>query len=282
MGADHRAELHDAHAGALPHRQDLPPQLFRCLRIVGVDDVNVLVDVLRRRLVKELHEPCDPGLAPAALFKVDQRAVGLDLQQGMDVQQRSDHGRGRGDAPAALEEAKVVHHKPVLDLESVLFQPADVFMQTHAAIAVVGCGLEQQTHADRGAAAVDTDDFGVGVTLAQLHGRERGRLQCAGQAAGEGDVQNVLAVAGEHFEEILVNLRGDLRGRGLSALAQCLVEIAHAALVPRAGTDELLPVEQIGHRDEDDSLLLREDRVDICRGVGDDTVTFIHFSIPHS
>ena len=208
----------------------------------------------------------DRAFAAAHLFKADDLALVVALEQGLDLQHGT-HGRGQvGKTPAALEIAQVVHREHLADAEAAVQQPLGRGVHTQAELAVAHGPDHQQPLAQRGAQRIDKPELAVGKLLPQIRRRDRGGVERAADAGGHADEEDVAALLQLLPEEIGIALRGDLRGRHDLPSAHVVIK----GLSLKMKIRRLFAVNHKGIGDTFDFILTKKLLRQVCRGVGHD------------
>ena len=171
-----------------------------------------------------VHDLLDDGLLAADLVAGDQPAEVVHVQQRADLQHRAEPAGSLGDAAAADVEGEVRREEPVVQAELVGLGPVRQFRKAHALVPLVGEGVHQQTVAAGGAEGIEDDDLPLGVLLEQEVSRRTGGVVDAGDARGQGQVQDVLPLFEERREVVDELFDVDLGRAGHGAVCHLLVE----------------------------------------------------------
>ena len=212
-----------------------------------------------------VHDLLDDGLLAADLVAGDQPAEVVHVQQRADLQHRAEPAGSLGDAAAADVEGEVRREEPVVQAELVGLGPVRQFRKAHALVPLVGEGVHQQTVAAGGAEGIEDDDLPLGVLLEQEVSRRTGGVVDAGDARGQGQVQDVLPLFEERREVVDELFDVDLGRAGHGAVCHLLVE--------RVGVHGLIKVvrvldvvEVVVEADIVDVPLLKFCFREVCRG----------------
>ena len=158
------------------------------------------------------------ALLAADLGARDEPAEVIHVQQRADVQQAAEDAGHLRDAAALDIERQVRGEEPVVQLQLVRLGPVAHAVDGHALVAQVRQAVHQQAVARGRAERVNDVDLPVGIALADDARGVFRRVRHAGQARGQADMQNVLALL-EKRGEIVHELRNvHLRGARLGAV----------------------------------------------------------------
>ncbi|MPM66470.1 hypothetical protein SDC9_113377 [bioreactor metagenome] len=119
------------------------------------------------------------------------------MENGLDGQHGAHQSGGRRNSAASLEVVEVVHGEPVAHPELVLLHPVAHLLNALALSLFHGGQGNQHALAHGSAQGVHDINLPLGELLAQLGGGNHGRLIRSRKAGGEGQNQNILALAGK-------------------------------------------------------------------------------------
>ena len=232
-------------------------QLLGIVHRVGVqDDAHgflLIGDVLHRLLKDVAHR-----LAAATHFaRGGKLAFERFGQDGLQVQQRAECRRRRGDASAALEVLQVIHCEPRLCAELVVLQPLGDFLHRFAR-AVHLMRLEDENRLRRGdGQRVHHDELTFRVLFQQFLARGVNRLNGRAELAGEGDEEQVAPGRENRLEVLHVDRLVERGGRRLTARAHLVVE---GLMVQRLAevVEVLFAIHGVRHVDDRNVVLLFE------------------------
>lgn len=224
---------------------------------IGVqDDAHgflLIGDVLHRLLKDVAHR-----LAAATHFtRGGKLAFERFGQDGLQVQQRAECRRRRGDASAALEVLQVIHCEPRLCAELVVLQPLGDFLHRFAR-AVHLMRLEDENRLRRGdGQRVHHDELAFRILLQQFLARGVNRLNGRAELAGEGDEEQVAPGRENRLEVLHVDRLVERGGCRLTARAHLVVE---GLMVQRLAevVEVLFAIQGVRHVDDRNVVLLFE------------------------
>ena len=224
VGADDRTDILNADGHVRELGLQHVQELLRFGEAVGVqDDADGLLlvgDVLHGLV----HDVAHGLLASAHLGGGGQLALAGLGQDGLEVQHRTQHCCCGRDAAAALQVLQVVHREPGLGAELVLLQPGGDGRHVGAGV-VHFIRLEHQQGLGGGdGQGVHDGEGALGEALQQVFTGGTHGIDGAGELAGEGDEEDVLAAGENGLEVLLVHCFVQRRGGGGGAGAHLVIE----------------------------------------------------------
>ena len=207
--------------------------------LFGVDDQLVIV----------FRQGLDGTLSAADLAEGYDFSLFVPLEEGLDLENRSDHGGEVGETAAAAKVHQVVHRE---DIEHPFHMVVELGNRLGGAASESAqpVGIERDNAlAERGAAGVDHFHNPVGIGLHHHSGSNFGRVAGPADARGHTDENDVLPLSKRGLKEVSILLRRNLGSGNLHALLDLGVIIlgVEVGVLYRI---VFLPVDIIGKRDD--------------------------------
>ena len=277
VGADDGADVPDDH---LRDGELLLQDLSQSLGLrgaVGVDDIAPLAFGGYDHVVHLVHQVCDGLLAALDSTHSHQAALGIHVDDGLDLEQRAKDGLGSGQAAAPAELGQVAHGDPVVDLAlDALAEVTDLLNGLALALLLNG-QVHQQALTQGGAQGVHSKDLGLRELLLQVLDGDGTVLVGGAQSGGKGNIQDVLARLEDGAEVLLELIHVGGRGLGILPLEKALVE--DMGIGALTGTViEPLVTQLDGQRDHGQTQVGHDVLGQVAAGIGyDGKLSHVHF-----
>ena len=149
-------------------------------------------------LLHAAHDLLYNALLGADLGAGNEAAEVVHIQQGADLKQTAEHGRGLGNSAAADIARQVGGEEPMVKLELVFLKPLHKLLGAETLVALGGGGVHQQAVAGGRAERIDDVDIAFREAFLDNERSVTGGVYGAGDTRGEADVDNIKPL----FEEL--------------------------------------------------------------------------------
>ena len=191
-------------------------------------------------------------------------ALRIALQNGLDLQKRAGQRRRAGQTATLAQELQVVYHEQLSHLAAELRRAGGDRIHIGALLRQIRRLQHHQTLAQRSAPAVQHPDVPVGIALPQLLRHHAHAPAGAADAAGQPDIQHVIALLQHGLHGFAGGQGADHGGLDLRALAHGFII---GVAVKGGGHVRRYAVDGIGQAQLPDAVLLPQLRRQVGRVV---------------
>ena len=199
------------------------------------------------------------------LIHLDQVAFIVHMQHRLHVQRRAQQCRRRADPAAPFQIFQIFHRKPVAEMQFVRFHGVGVLVQAHALVPVLHRQVNKQSLTGGSAQGIHHADLPVRILFRKLRRNLFRVFAGHAQAAGKGQIQDVLSRFEEGRENVLKGVLVNAGGLGHPAVPHFIIKLVHGLVLIQV----FLPVvrKQIRQADQFHIPFLQLFWQDIARGI---------------